>query len=447
MTVSWARADGAPRTARRAAFYRTEPVAFASADGTTLSGTLLVPNGPGPHPAAVLIQGSGRVPRTALLPLADPLARGGIAVLLHDRRGVGESAGSFARATFDQLADDALAGVRYLAGRPDIAPSQIGLVGSSLGGWVAPLAASRSPAVRFVILEAAPAVTPAEHERMRVESQMRADGRPAADIERALAFMDRKFEVARTGDGWPDIEHLMAEGAREGWLSYTNPPTSLDNLRWNGTHVFPYDPGPALAALRIPVLLLYGALDRIVPPGASRERIEAALRAAGNRDVTAHVLDGANHNFYRAVSGAPGEAPGVTGFVPEYFEIRTTWLRERLDERRPVAGVAPEDAGAAETARGAAGTDPTRSGADSLSRSGGDAPGSQSGSAVPGADPWERGRALAGPGSDQGRTAPRPMLAPRSATRQGARSPGAAPGAHTVRRDPRDVLVPAARRR
>lgn len=375
MTVSWTRAGAAVRTARRAAFYRTEPVAFASADGTTLSGTLRVPNGPGPHPAAVLVQGSGRVSHTALLPLADPLARSGIAVLLHDRRGVGESGGSFARATFDELADDALAGVRLLARRPDIAPSQIGLVGSSLGGWVAPLAASRSPAVSFVILEAAPAVTLAEHERMRVESQMRADGRPKADIERALAFMDRKFEVARTGDGWPDLERLMAEGTRAGWLLYTNPPTSLDHLRWNGTHVFPYDPRPALAALRVPVLLLYGALDRIVPPATSRERIETALRGAGNRDVTVRVLDAANHNFYSAASGAPAEAPGLAGFVPEYFELRTAWLRERLDERRPVAGMAPEDAAAvaaAETAPGAGGADPSRPGADSPSGSQGE---------------------------------------------------------------------------
>lgn len=192
-----------------------------------------------------------------------------------------------------------------------------------------------------------------------------------------------------------------------------------------------------------------------IPGHSGNLRVEGELtddgRIAGTvaqREVRVRIeLVRLHAGLYRAVSGAPGEAPGVTGFVPEYFEIRTTWLRERLDERRPVAGVAPEDAGAAETARGAAGTDPTRSGADSLSRSGGDAPGSQSGSAVPGADPWERGRALAGPGSDQGRTAPRPMLAPRSATRQGTRSPGAAPGAHTVRRDPRDVLVPAARRR
>jgi len=371
MTVTWTRRDGTARTARRAAFYRTEPVVYASADGTSLSGTLLVPNGAGPHPAVVMIQGSGRLAHTALLPLADPLARSGIAVLLHDRRGVGASGGSFARATFDDLAEDALAGVRLLAGRREINARQIGLVGSSLGGWVAPLAASRSPAVSFVILEAAPVVTPAEHERLRVESQMRADGRPEADIEQALAFMDRKFEVARTGDGWPDLERLMARGAREGWLPYTNPPASLDNLRWNGTHVFPYDPRPALAALRVSVLVLYGALDRIVPPAASRARIEAALRGAGNRDVTVRVLDAANHNFFRAVTGAPGEAPGLTGFAPGYFEARTAWLRERVDEGRPVAAVAPEDA---PTAAGAEPAPPAGSGVHQAEREGVRAP-------------------------------------------------------------------------
>ena len=54
-----------------------------------LAGTLLVPARPGPHPAVVMIHGSGAATRDALWPWADMYARAGIAVLIHDKRGTG----------------------------------------------------------------------------------------------------------------------------------------------------------------------------------------------------------------------------------------------------------------------------------------------------------------------------------------------------------------------
>ena len=90
--------------------YRTESVRFKSAT-SNLGGWLLIPNAPGPHPAIVMIHGSGPATRQSLLPFADVFARNGIAVLVHDKRGSGQSTGSFSRATFEELASDALAGV------------------------------------------------------------------------------------------------------------------------------------------------------------------------------------------------------------------------------------------------------------------------------------------------------------------------------------------------
>ncbi len=156
------------------------------------------------------------------MPYADVFVRNGIAVLIHDKRGTGSSTGNWARATFDDLADDALAGVKLLKGRPEINPAQIGLQGTSLGGWVAPLAASRSSDVAFVIVESAPALTPLEHEKLRVRSQLRADGFAPQVMMQALAFMDQKFEVARTGKGWERLQASMTRNAQTGWISYVN---------------------------------------------------------------------------------------------------------------------------------------------------------------------------------------------------------------------------------
>jgi dienelactone hydrolase len=250
-------------------------------------------------------------------------------VLITDKRGTGLSTGRWARATFDDLAEDALAGVRYLRGRPEIQASGIGLHGTSLGGWVAPLAAVKSRDVAFVVVESAPVMTPREHERLRVETTMRADGHKGDAIAQAVAFMDQKFEVARTGEGWERLEAAMDAGQKAGWLPYVNAPASLDSLRWNWDNVFSYDPLPVLAQLNVPMLVLYGELDSVVPPKVHKARMEQAVREAGKHDVTIREFARANHGFFEAITGGRQEQPNLGNFVAGYFEARTDWVRAR----------------------------------------------------------------------------------------------------------------------
>ena len=312
--------------ATRRVFYEEVPVRVPGRD-VSLGATLLLPSGPGPHPAIVMIHGSGPVTRDALRPFADHFARHGVAVLIADKRGTGASTGRWARATFSDLADDALAGVAYLKGRPDIQPHAIGLHGTSLGGWIAPLAATRSSDVAFVVVESAPVMTPREHERLRVETQMRADGHAPELIAQAVAFMDRKFDVARTGDGWGGLVVAMVAGQRAGWLPYVNPPSSLESLQWHWEHVFSHDPLPVLQQLTVPMLVLYGELDAIVPPRVHKARMLEALRATGRHNVTIREFARANHGFFEAITGGRLEQPRLTGFVAGYFEARTAWVR------------------------------------------------------------------------------------------------------------------------
>jgi pimeloyl-ACP methyl ester carboxylesterase len=326
----WERKGETPRRAVRRVYYRSEPIAFYNG-AVRLSGTLVTPNGPGPHPAVVMIHGSGPATRDSLRPWADMYARRGVAVLIHDKRGTGASTGNWARASFGDLAGDALAGRAFLRSRPEINGRQIGLHGMSLGGWIAPLAASREPDVAFVIVESAPVLSPRDHERLRVEQQLRADGFTVELVAHATAFMDQKFEVARTGDGWDRLTTGMARGAREGWLTYVNAPTSLESLQWNWQHVLSYDPLPALERLQCPVLVLYGGLDRIVPATHSSNRMEKILRGAGNRDATVRVFKTANHAFLEAVTGGKREAPSLRGFVSGYFDTHVDWLTGRVD--------------------------------------------------------------------------------------------------------------------
>jgi pimeloyl-ACP methyl ester carboxylesterase len=328
--LTWHVKGQAPLRAVRKTFYTTTPVRYASGS-TSLSGSLLTPLGPGPHPAIVMIHGSGAVTRDALMPYADVFVRNGIAVLIHDKRGTGSSTGNWARASFDDLAGDALAGVKLLKGRPEINPAQIGLQGTSLGGWVAPLAASRSADVAFVIVESAPALTPLEHEKLRVRSQLRADGFNPPAVMQALAFMDQKFDVARTGKGWDRLQSSMTRNAQSGWMSYVNAPTSLESLQWHWDNVLSYDPLPALEKLTCPVLVLYGELDTIVPADENKKRMEAVLKRSGTRDTTIKVFERANHGFFEAINGGKREAAGLKGLVPGYLDSRVAWLRQRVN--------------------------------------------------------------------------------------------------------------------
>ncbi len=116
-----------------------------------LAGTLTVPEGDGPFPAALLISGSGAQDRNEevfdhkpFLVLSDHLTRAGIAVLRVDDRGVGESTGSAIDATSEDFAGDALAGVNFLRTRDEIDKKKIGLIGHSEGGIIAPQVATES---------------------------------------------------------------------------------------------------------------------------------------------------------------------------------------------------------------------------------------------------------------------------------------------------------------
>jgi pimeloyl-ACP methyl ester carboxylesterase len=329
--LTWQPTGGQPQRAPRKSLYTSAEVGFENG-GIHLAGTLLEPLTPGPHPAIVMLHGSGPTTRDSMLPFADVFARNGIAVLLHDKRGTGGSSGNWSRATFDDLASDALAAVQYLKTRRDINPRQIGVQGTSFGGWVAPLAASRSRDVAFVIVESAPAISPLEHERLRVRAQLKADGFTNEVVVRALDFMEQKFDVARTGQGWPKLQEAMKRAEVDGWLSYVNPPTSLESLQWNWTNLLSYDPRPALEKVTCPILVLYGQLDTIVSPAENRRRMETALKRAGNRDATIKVFEKANHGFFAAITGGRREGPSLKGLVPGYLQVRVDWLRQHLGE-------------------------------------------------------------------------------------------------------------------
>ncbi len=148
-----------------AAFSQDQPIpesVYFLNEDIRLVGELYLPTNPGPHPAVIFTHGSGGAGRdnSRYQLEATYFAEQGIASLVFDKRGYGESGGDWRVASFEDLASDALAAVDYLKSRNDIDVSRLGLRGASQSGWILPLAAIESADVRYLILISPASMTP-----------------------------------------------------------------------------------------------------------------------------------------------------------------------------------------------------------------------------------------------------------------------------------------------
>src|SRR5450830_340758 len=292
--------------AAAAVSYDSEEVRFASA-GATLAGSLTVPKGPGPWPAVVLVHGSGPNTRDQdvfghkiFLVLADYLTRKGIAVLRYDKRGVGKSGGDYASATTLDFADDAQAAVSFLRTRPEIKTRHIGMVGHSEGGLIVPLVAARDPQVAFVVMMAGPGV---RGELLMVEQMALSAESAGISVEKVARQRELYKTLFAAIVAEPDVEQarrkataILEQGERDAVLpsGAAAPMVKQFTSAWFRTF-FTLEPGPALRAMRQPVLVLNGELDRQVPPRLDLAAISTAL--ANNPRAVMKELPKLNHLF------------------------------------------------------------------------------------------------------------------------------------------------------
>jgi uncharacterized protein len=339
--------------------YRSEDVSYENrAGGVTLAGTLTIPPGQGPFPAALLITGSGAQDRNEeifghkpFLVLADWLTREGIAVLRVDDRGVGGSSGATISATSEDLAGDVETGVAWLLGRPEIDRAKIGLVGHSEGGLIAPIVAASSPAIAYIVLLAGPGL-PGEDILLEQGALIaRAGGSSEAQIAANGDLQREIFAVVR-GESDPQaaegpLRAVITKGvARLAQLSGTDP-AAADTERFVDAQVravnstwfrffLTYDPRPVLAKVTCPVLALDGGNDLQIPPEENLASIAAALRAGGNEHVTIKMLPGLNHLFQTSTTGHPSEYGTIEEtFAPAALTLIGTWIREQVSASRP----------------------------------------------------------------------------------------------------------------
>jgi len=303
--------------------FREEDVSFKSG-AIRLAGTLLLPNRHSPVPAIVFVHGAGPEQRSASRFLAEFFANRGVAALIYDKRGAGESTGDWKVSSFDDLAEDVTAAVSFLKSRPEIDASRIGLMGSSQGGWIAPMAALRVPDLAFLIVKSAAAVTPEQQELARVEIQMRAEGNSPDDIAEALTLYRHAIQFSRTGEGWDSLAVEIAADSNKRWAFFDHDTPRnywfFDQIRLN----FDHDPIPVLEQVKAPILVIYGGEDNDGPPlqGSTGRLLEAMRRGAKNSEL--EIFPNAGHDL-RVVQGKD-QAWDFPRFAPGYLESLASWV-------------------------------------------------------------------------------------------------------------------------
>lgn len=323
--------------------YREEDVKFPNGPaGVSLAGTLTLPKGNGPFPAAVLIAGSGPQDRDEsianhkpFLVLSDYLTRKGFAVLRYDKRGVGESTGSAEMATTLDLASDAKCAVAYLKSRNDIDAASIGFIGHSEGAMIAPTLAAASRDLSWIVLLAPPATKGEDTLLNQSDLIARAGGLGDAQVLASLNFDKQAYDLVLNEPDSTVVTQKLKALVKDSGINAAMPPEAVDQQIHMMTSPWfrfflAYDPLPDLKRTKCPVLALYGEKDLQVPPKINLPMVEKAFQDGGNNQAEVKELPKLNHLFQHAYTGSPTEYATIDEtFSPDALKIVSDWLAER----------------------------------------------------------------------------------------------------------------------
>jgi len=303
-----------------------EEITFRNGN-VSIKGTLVKPDINIPCPVVVVTHTSNAGVRDfdVYQHLANLLPPLGIAVFIYDRRGSGDSTGNFETATFFDLASDMRAAIDHLKVRSDIDPKRIGVWGMSQGGWIAPLTASRSTDVAFVIAVSAVGVSPAEQMNYSAEYELQEQGFPEESIRQMLELRGLANEYFRGNVEWSMVQKKLDAFRKEAWFpfAYLDDTLPEDPTADKWYQEMDFDPLPIIQNTHVPVLLLYAERDPWVPIAKSIE----VWKEHGPDDLSIHQIKDANH-FMISISHS-----GIRGDkgpqVEEYSTILTQWLKKQ----------------------------------------------------------------------------------------------------------------------
>jgi len=330
--------------------YYEEDVVFKNIEAkVSLAGTLTLPNKNEKFPVVILISGSGPQDRDEsfmghkpFLVLADHLTKQGIGVLRFDDRGHGESTGDFGNATTEDFSKDVLSAITYLKTRNDVDIKNIGLIGHSEGGIIAPLVANNSKDVAFMVLLASTGISGTELSVMQSKTLRQF---PVKD-EIAYEKNTRKaIAIVTSNKSDLEIKNELTTHYNafiQPILTSLNVPEKKINLfiesqlkrslkPWS-RYFLQYNPADEIEKLQMPVLSLNGSKDTQVNAKINQEGIRNALIKGGNKDYEIIELENLNHFFQECETGNMDEYRKIEQtFSPTALKEISNWIFKRID--------------------------------------------------------------------------------------------------------------------
>ncbi|WP_350293957.1 alpha/beta fold hydrolase [uncultured Croceitalea sp.] len=319
--------------------YYSEDVTFLSEGGSVkLSGTLTLPSKNGKFPVAILISGSGPQNRDEeymthkpFLVLSDYLTRKGIAVLRYDDRGFGESTGNHNTATSLDFAFDVKCAINYLRTRDEINKNQIGLIGHSEGGLIAPIVASEMEEVDFMVLLAGPGVSGSEVVLQQLKATAELNKMTSEELEGETEFLKGIIKIL-SRENKNVFKRQQLKTYFKSQLSELDDINGMNKAEYIDSNIaqlmrpwylyyIKHEPSKYLKQVKCPVFAINGSKDSQVVP-ENLNFIESALKVGGNKDVTIKEYEEMNHLFQKCETGA----------ISEYASISITMDSQVLDD-------------------------------------------------------------------------------------------------------------------
>jgi len=290
-----------------------ETVLFASGE-LSLEGDLILPAGRAEKkPAVVFITGSGDSLYQNYSPgVVETYVQGvflprDIAVFYYNKRGMGQSEGSWLNNDFQGRADDTSAAVEFLRSHPSIDPDRIGVIGHSQGGWIANLTAAQHDELAFFISLAGPTTS--------VEGNME-------DNYRGFLMCEDGFQGEELEDRIQRQLRLTKLGAAIGRVI----PVGVIGF---DTHIIDYDPIDAIKSVPVPGLFVYGEHDTIVFADRNQQRFNEIFGGSPPEHLQVAIIPQATHIFRVTPDMCTSRADSLEMPLSEdLVQVLDDWLAE-----------------------------------------------------------------------------------------------------------------------